>query len=384
LGYFFQNENHLAAPICILYQKDEDRNRIWPVAIQINKDGSLYTPTNSEELEWLLVKCWAGNGSAVIHQMISHWLRTHAISEPFAMATKRNLSQAHPIHKLLEPHLKYTIGINAKARDRLIGQGGLLELFYGLSRQVMTFSADIYQKYWTFPNQALPVDLANRGTMDKEALPFYPYRDDGMKIWTAIEKYFTAYVHLYYPDNKAILEDNELQAWYIEIKTVGFEEKADTFPDLANREVLIRTLTTVAWFASGHHSSVNFSMYHYYSWPPNMPSKMRKLPPHKSNGVKITEKFLCESLPSPSESGIVLTILSALSTHASPEAEEYLGTTHRSLIRDPKALELLNAFRGDLKRIDDEIDHENQTHPQRVIDPYIYLQPKRVPNSISI
>jgi len=334
-------------------------------------------------MEWLLARAWAQNGSAVIHQMISHWLRTHATSEPFAIATKRQLSQAHPLYKLLDPHLKYTIGINAKARDRLIGGGGLLELFYGLSRECMTFSADIYSKWWTFPRQALPDELAARGTTDKEALPFYPYRDDGMRIWNAIEEYFTGYVNLYYHDDKTVVEDSELQNWYIELKTVGFEEKENTWPALDNRHTLIRTLTTLAFLASAHHSAINFSQYHYYSFPPNMPSKMRKPPIDKSTGIPVTEKLYMETLPSASESGIVLTILSALSTF-SDKTEEYLGTTESPLVRDAKALELKNHFTAKLKEIDAIVEKENLSHPNRVADPYVYLQPKQIPNSIAI
>jgi len=181
-----------------------------------------------------------------------------------------------------------------------------------------------------------------------------------------------------------VVEDSELQNWYIELKTVGFEEKADTWPTLDNRKILSRTLTTIAWLASGHHSAINFSQYHYYSFPPNMPSKMRKPPIDKSNGIKVTEKLYMETLPSPSESGIVLTILSALSTFAQAESEEYLGTTHSPLIRDAKALELRNNFQAHLREIDAIVEKENQSHPNRVADPYVYLQPKRVPNSIAI
>ncbi|TVU45543.1 hypothetical protein EJB05_05032, partial [Eragrostis curvula] len=40
------------------------------------------------------------NDSA-LHQLISHWLNTHAVIEPFVIATNRQLSAVHPVHKLL-------------------------------------------------------------------------------------------------------------------------------------------------------------------------------------------------------------------------------------------------------------------------------------------
>jgi lipoxygenase len=42
-------------------------------------------------------------------------LRTHAIMEPFILAAHRRMSAMHPIFKLLHPHMRYTLEINARA-----------------------------------------------------------------------------------------------------------------------------------------------------------------------------------------------------------------------------------------------------------------------------
>ena len=90
-----------------------------------------------------------------------HRLNTHAVIEPFIIATNRHLSALHPIYKLLTPHYRDTMNINALARQSLINADGIIEKSFLPSKHSVEMSSAVY-KNWVFTDQALPADLIKR------------------------------------------------------------------------------------------------------------------------------------------------------------------------------------------------------------------------------
>ncbi|KAM3704866.1 hypothetical protein ACJW31_03G038300 [Castanea mollissima] len=134
-----------------------------PKGDQFGAISKVYIPAEQgiEGSIWQLAKAYVAVNDSGYHQLISHWLITHTVIEPFVIATNRQLSVLHPINKLLHPHFHDTMNINAFAWQILINGGGLLELTVFPAKYSMEMSSVVY-KDWVFPEQALPADLIKR------------------------------------------------------------------------------------------------------------------------------------------------------------------------------------------------------------------------------
>ncbi|GMH00077.1 hypothetical protein Nepgr_001916 [Nepenthes gracilis] len=363
---------------------------------------------------WRLAKAHVLAHDSGYHQLISHWLRTHCCTEPYIIATNRQLSAMHPIYRLLHPHFRYTMEINALAREALINAGGIIESSFSTGKYSIEVSSAIYDQQWRFDLQALPEDLIGRGMAVKDpsaphglklTIEDYPYANDGLLLWDSIKQWVTDYVNHYYPEPCLIESDQELQAWWTEIRTTGHADKKDEpwWPSLKTPEDLVGILTTMVWVASGHHAAVNFGQYAYAGYFPNRPTIARtKMPTEDPTEEEFKfflakpEVALLKCFPSQIQATKVMAVLDVLSNH-SPD-EEYLGEqTEPSWAAEPDINAAFERFSGRLKEMEGIIDQRNQdlTLKNRSgagIVPYELLKPfskpgvtgMGVPTSISI
>ncbi|TYI70849.1 hypothetical protein E1A91_D08G251800v1 [Gossypium mustelinum] len=416
-----ETETKTYASRTLLFLRDD--NTLKPVAIELslpNEKGDkfgavskVYTPTQDgvEGHIWQLAKAYVAVVDTGHHQLISHWLNTHAAIEPFIIATNRQLSVVHPIYKLLHPHYRDTMAINALAREVLVIAGGVLETTFYTGQYSMEMSSVIYRS-WNFMEQSLPNDLKKRGIadgdinslkdLDKLVIEDYPYAVDGLKIWFAIKKWVSGYCSFYYKTDGMVQEDPELQAWWKELREVGHGDKKDEpwWPKMQTREELIESCTIIIWLASAFHAAVNFGQYAYGGYSPNRPTGSRRFMPERGTPeytelANNPEKAFLKTITSQLICFRVMAMVEILSQQSSEEV--YLGTREDNWTTDKEPLSYFKAFHDRLAEIEDEITSmnedgkwKNRVGPVKV--PYTLLFPtgevglpgKGIPNSISI
>ncbi|KAL1060185.1 hypothetical protein V6Z11_1Z118900 [Gossypium hirsutum] len=342
----------------------------------------VYTPAEHgvEGWIWQLAKAFVNVNDSGHHQLVSHWLNTHAVLEPFVIATNRQLSVVHPVYKLLHPHFRDTMTINALARELLINANGIIEKTFCPGKYSLEMSSVIY-KSWNFIDQALPNnlkkgiadgDINSLDDLDRLLIKDYPYAVDGLKIWFAIEKWVRDYCSFYYKTDEMVQRDPEIQAWWKELREVGHGDKKNDpwWPKMQNLEDLIQSCTIIIWIASALHAAY---------------AELEKNP----------EKVFFRTMSSQLQSLTVITVLETLSNHASDEV--YLGQRTPNWTTDAIPLAASDAFNKRLAEIEGEIlkmntDKTLKNRVGTVNVPYNLLYPtgdvgisgKGIPNSISI
>ncbi|KAK9123060.1 hypothetical protein Sjap_012662 [Stephania japonica] len=402
-----------------------DDNTLRPLAIELTRPPkedkpqwrNVYTPGWDGTTNWLwkFAKVHVCAHDAGIHELVSHWVRTHACTEPCVIATNRQLSAMHPVYRLLHPHLRYTMEINALARDALINAKGVIEASFAPGKYSLELSSAAYDKLWRFDMEGLPADLIRRGMAVEDptaehglklTIKDYPFATDGLLIWAAIKDWVTDNVNHYYPEQSLVETDTELQSWWTEIRVKGHEDKKDEpwWPTLKTPDDLIHILTTIIWVASGHHAAVNFGQYAYGGYFPNRPTIARTDMPDDNptedefwSFLEKPEMAILQCFPSQIQAASVMAVLDVLSCH-SPD-EEYLGDIKALNQWDgnPEIKAAYERLCGKVKQIEGIIDARNRDLSLKNrcgagVVPYELLKPfskpgvtgMGVPNSISI
>ncbi|XP_056090764.1 polyunsaturated fatty acid 5-lipoxygenase-like [Rhinichthys klamathensis goyatoka] len=362
----------LTAPLCLLYKNRLDQ--IVPIAIQVSlsqtpgEKSPIFLP-NDNKYDWMLAKMWVKSADFIVHQLETHFLRTHLISEVFEIAMHRQLPPVHPVYKLLKPHVRFTTAINAVARERLISKDGIITKISSLTKDGINEVIRRAMETLSHESLCFPETIEARGMKDA---PKYYYRDDGMKIWEAIHNFVSAVVNIYYDSDEKVQGDEEIQG-FVEDCHTGMKKSPIS---LKTREELVKYLTVVIFITSAQHAAVNFGQFDWYGWIPNSPSIMRK-PPPKQKG-KVDMKYIMESLPDRGCSSLALGTVWALSRFQ--KKERFLGTYPEMCFTEEPVKEAIKTFGKKLKEVTNIIKSRNEG----LAFDYCYLSPDKIPNSVAI
>ena len=345
-------------------------------AIQCGQDPAgreIYTPADG--YSWKLAKNCVLVAHNTYHGEVTHLGRTHLISEAVLLAAVRNLASVHPVAVLLRRHFEGTASINKLAVELLIQPGRAVEYLIGSDlKSTYPWIAD-HRKNFSFTGNYLPAKLERSGTDGAAVLPYYPYRDDGLLVWTAIRRWADAFVDGYYRTDADVREDHELQAWAAEVASPDGGAVRDfglTPGEINDRTDLAEILTMVIWTAGPQHAAVNFTQLEHLSYLPANPLAGFTEEPR---GRDHTLDDWLANLPPLDVAVQQLCLMNFLGSVRSTTLGDYEDDFKNTPVADG-----LRGFRLDLSAAEDEVTQRNRRRPHA----YEYLRPSLIPNSTNI
>ena len=378
-GISVKEGRFLTQPLVLFYVGRDGQMR--PIAIQLfqtPEQGPIFTPRNPPGT-WLAAKTYVQTADAQVHEVIEHLLHGHLIVEVFDVAMNRTLPQAHPVHQMLAPHFEFTMAVNTSARTKMLAPDGPIDKTMAIgAKGAFELLARGWWEHWDFAHHNVPADLAARGVADASALPHYHWRDDALELWAVVGRYAAAMVDHFYPDDAAVRDDPELQAFHAELRS----ERGGSVRGLpggeagfADRATLTETLTRLIYAASAGHAAGNNGQYDYYGFIPNTPGALYAPPPIDTTDPW-DEGRLVAALPGFKAAAIQIVMVRLLSRRT----EMPLGQMpHSYFAANDDVLPILGAFRRDLHDLSAKIATRNAG----LEIPYTYLDPKQVARSIT-
>ncbi|XP_078662728.1 uncharacterized protein LOC144906393 [Branchiostoma floridae x Branchiostoma belcheri] len=371
------------APIVLMYKEELDggKSRLNMLGIQLTRDkgnNEVYSPESAKTHpnKYMFAKMHVQSADNNVHQFLYHLGYTHLGMEPLVVAMYTHLPPDHPIHRLLLPHFKDTIGINYLARHSLVSR--IFPITDPMFATSTVGGLVMFLKEWrkyNFMDMAFPEELKRRGFDEAgtDGLKDYFYRDDGFKLWNIYKSYVTGMVNHAYADDQAVQADKALQEF---CKMTAGPGQLRGFPrEISDKKLLIDCLTNIIFNVSAQHSAINFPQYDYYSFVPNRPAQLSMAMPEGPNDM--LQSAVLEALPPPH-----LTALQVLLSYM-------LSMPSQTAITGVEAMkevypEVHETFNTQLKELSKEIQTRNDKLKTEGKAAYTYLDPENVAMSIDI
>ena len=378
-GNFPAGPKYCFAPLALfaLPRGGSKPRHLRPVAIQCGQEPRnhpVFTPADGEA--WRRAKVVVTVADFNYHETVSHLGRTHLLIGPIVMATRRCIPDTHAVSTLLRPHFEGTLSINDKAQATLVAPGHEVDKSLGGTIWASRKLAAEGLLARSFNSLFLPTDLEARGvtspTLD------YPYRDDALELWGAIEEWVSTYVKLHYSSDEQVRADAALQAWAAEIvskeggRIPGFGDAGDG--RIQSLDYLCRALTMIVFTASAQHAAVNAPQAELLTYAPATPPAAYRAAPLSETDAENNDYL--DYFPPLELAVLQMEFLNLLGG----VIHTRLGRYEKDWFQDKRVREPLTRFQRKLDDIEALITARNNTR----YGPYPFLLPSRVPQSINI
>ena len=383
-GEWNGNAKYLTCPVA-LFAVPPQSGSLVPIAINCDPSNpacQVITPSSDPDMQWgwEMAKFCVQAADGNYHELFAHLARTHLVIEAVAVATHRHLPDQHPLWALLVRHFEGTMFINWAAAVSLITKGGPIDHIFAGTIESSQATAAKARLSFNFSTGALPADLAARGFGPDSRLSDYPYRDDALLVWGAIEGWVSNYVSVYYADDSDVAGDTELAAWASAIAGAGSLEGFNAPTTIAE---LVQVCTMIIFTGSAQHAAVNFPQRAIMEFAPAVTGAMwQQAPDEQANATKADWLAMLPPQEMALEQLKVLYLLGSiyyrpLGTYLSPQFPYPQWFQDPDIIGDDGPLA---RFEAALAGVEQTITQRNDNR----LHPYPFLMPSLIPSSTNI
>jgi arachidonate 15-lipoxygenase len=375
-GSFPRGPKFICAPLALFITTEHDRTLV-PIAIQCaqrpSEDAPIFTPADG--WAWMMAKTAATVADGNFHQAVRHLSHTHLVMGPFRIAAKKTLPPRHPIARLLDPHLEGILYINDAANTQLMGPKGGVDAVMACDIDVSRAVSIQGVKDWRFRSSMITKDLSDRGLMDRETLPDFPYRDDGLLVWNATRDWIEAFVRTYYRADADVVLDTELQSFFSSVQAED-GGRIKGLGQVRSIHYLVDVLAHIIFTGSAQHAAVNFPQLPIMSYAPAYPLCAYGKPPGRE---PVSEADYLAMLPALDMAQFQGTLGFLLGTLNHGQLGHYHKGFWSHFAGDHRLNHALKGFQGRLDQIESLIEERNNCR-----EPYDILRPSQIPQSVNI
>jgi hypothetical protein len=245
---------------------------------------------------------------------------------PFAPIT-HNLPPAHPLRRLLAPHIAETLSTNFHTHLTL-RRGGFDVTGFSFSYETILDYYNEGARAFDLSRLDPRVDIPRRRIPDTLV---YPYRDQALRYLDLFESYVRRYIDLYYADDRELHADTAVQIWFDSLDRSVFGGIRSYTPELTKAN-LVKLCTLFSYTVTVEHE--DNSLWNYAVFLP---------PTVHADG-------------SDSSVGEVQSVMNFQLVISSATNKLMTDFTHLAL--DSKAADVMRDFQKDLKTLQTRMERE--------------------------
>lgn len=320
------------------------------------EDRSVVRPTDAGwERAKLIFACAMQTWTVIVAHLVHvHYLTTGA----FAAAAQLSLPWAHPLRRLLEPHIAGTLLVNWRANHNLLGRHGAVQSAYTypfdelgklIGRGVAAFEPTHYD---------LPTSLKKRGLDELVKSGHYASAEDSLLLWEALERYVRRYVGAYFSSDAQVQADAGLQGFCTALERLTVKP-----PVIDGLDSLCAAFTRHLHVSTSVHKQVGGMAWDFMTMPWFMPHRLREASTPEA------------MLPFREESEANLIAKWSTTPMSWPLVRDWT-----SWALDEKGASAMRSLQEDLKTVGTKIDARNT---RRAV-PHPYLHPELLESSVAV